>query len=197
MRQTIIFILFLSLLFSCKESSTPENIVGKQDNIQIDKSMDIDIQHSDSTEVIQTQNVEDNHVLFSKLNLDLGLEKFVIENQKSDSVYNLRYFDCDRNVNILVKGEGVRWYYIKRTEAKPKNYFPDFVLYVLEFNNENEAKLNYDKISLALISSGRFCNGKGPKDLVMNTSEVFYLTSRAEMFRGYIDDFVQKIKNYR
>lgn len=48
----------------------------------------------------------------------------------------------------------------------------------------------------ALNSAGKYCNGKAPMIAVKNKKEIFELSTRAEMFRGYIEDFAQMLESY-
>lgn len=219
MKQIIIIISFLSILHSCKDSNVPKNNkeveIKTQDNPSSDVDMpnsktkeveiktqnilysDVDMPNSKAKEeIIHTENEENNEALFSKFRSDLESKKFAIEQSDMNEKHGGSYSNCEKNLILNIKGQGIRWYYIKRKEAKPKNYYPDFSLRVYEFKNENEAKLNFDKINLALKSNGRFCNGKSPIVIVRNRNEVFELSTRAEMFRGYIKDFANKLENY-
>lgn len=147
-------------------------------------------------EIIITENEEDNELLFSKFSLDLKSEKFAIEDSEVSEKHGGFYCNYVENTTIHVKGQGIRWYYVKRTEAKPKNYYPDFELIVYEFKNENEAKIIFDKINSALNTRRRFCNLIEVSIVVINKNEIFTLSTRAEMFRGYINDFGKKLENY-
>jgi len=145
-------------------------------------------------EVIKTADKADNSVLFSKFLADLSSETFQIETTELNTKKS--YKDCDRNVFLNMEGQGIRKYYVKRQEEKPKNYYPDFIVWVYEFENEGKA-INVEKrILAALMSKGRLCEGKDPTNIVRNKNEVFQLQTRAEMFRGYINDFGEKLKNY-
>lgn len=155
---------------------------------------DIDYPNSKTRiEVIQTTNVEDNKALLSQLFEDLKNENF-IEVHK-EIVSHDSFYDPDTETEFSIKGDGMRVLSFRRTKPKPENYYPDFVLSIYKFKTETEAKLCYEKISDAL-KGGRFPNGKVPSIVTINKNEVFYLSTRAEMFRGYIDEFANRIKNY-
>ncbi|MFZ4058173.1 MAG: hypothetical protein ACOYKE_08525, partial [Ferruginibacter sp.] len=59
------------------------------------------------------------------------------------------------------------------------------------------AQLYFEQLNTALHSAGRFCNGKAPDKLVLKQNQIFHLGTRAEMFRGYIEQYGEWIKNYR
>lgn len=145
------------------------------------------------TTIINTTSNSNLAVFKEKIILDLIREKFVIKASSVPQKYS--YANCDTNINLELRGTGISKYYIKRTEAKPKNYYPDFVLLVYQFKNETQTKLEYSKIEKALYSSG-FCNGKEASKLILKKDLVFHFSTRAEMFRGYINTFAKKIENY-
>ncbi|MBL7838107.1 MAG: hypothetical protein JNM67_11365, partial [Bacteroidetes bacterium] len=103
------------------------------------------------------------------------------------------------NIVKLISGNGIREYYAssKRPEKGTKDIYPDFVICVYEFPSKDVAKQNYEILSKALNSKGRFCNGKSPEKLVYNGNEIFHLGTRAEMFRTYTERYGEWIKNYR
>ncbi|MFN5416808.1 MAG: hypothetical protein ACK5B9_07095 [Flavobacteriia bacterium] len=98
-----------------------------------------------------------------------------------------------------MKGKGVRSYFARSSKPSKntEDFFPDFHLNVFEFPNEKIAQEKFEIMDKALQSDGRFCNGKAPQILVINKNEVFLLSTRAEMFRGYIEDYAKFIKSYK
>lgn len=145
-------------------------------------------------DIIKTTKNGVNASLLSKFKIDLKKDKFKIKTLKV--LENTSYNNCDDNIEIQLKGTGITSYYVKRIEAKPEKYYPDFVLIVQEFENEIEANIGYAKIKKALYSYG-FCNGKEPRKLLIKENTVFCFSTRAEMFRGYINDFAKKIEKYQ
>lgn len=202
MKLKLICILFSIHLFSCGENSS-EKVEKGENNKEIKKEKKrINtwrrriLNQNTNSEEIKTINVKDNKVLFSRFQSDLKEEKFVIKEMKFTDNEKSGFSNCESNTIYSIKGEGIRWYYIKRSEAKPENYYPDFTLYVYEFKTEEEAKKNYTLIKEALKSRGEFCNGKQPTIVVRNSNEIFSFSTRAEMFRNYIENFAGKIENY-
>ena len=177
MRLSLLFLLMTLIGIACKSTAVSES----ED-------------HGISTEKIQTTNMPNNEELFSYFESELAAQKFLIEDSETNTDYSV--YDGTRNVDVHITGEGVRWYYIKRTEKTQGNYRPDFTLYVFEFKNEAKAKNCLKKINAALHSDAMEYNGKGPQTITMYENEVFFFSSRAEAFRGYINDFAEKIENY-
>jgi hypothetical protein len=105
--------------------------------------------------------------------------------------------DGKRKVDIVAKGKGIHWYYIKRQKAKPDYYYPDFVLYVFEFKDSTTAQSHFKTIDAALHTHDDFANGKGPNKLIRKGNELFYFISRAEMFRGYLNHFASEIEAFQ
>lgn len=144
-------------------------------------------------EVLLTKNMPDNEQILTRLRDDLQKETFRIEARKEGSI---GWYDGEKKKYLVVKGDGIRRYYIQRKEAEPENYYPDFSMYVLEFSTEAQARACLEKINAALSTRDEFRHGKAPQTAVVNQNEVFCLSTRAEMFRGYINDFAGKIESY-
>lgn len=185
------------MLFSSKVLSQSTNYEGDTNLDQINKNCGL--AHPDSktkTEVFQTENEADNEILFSQFKSDLGKETFIINKSELSENYTNSYYNFKKNIRIEIKGSGIRQYYIKRKIAKPKYYYPYFILTVYEFKNEKDAKLVLNKIKAALNSKGRFPNGKSPTTVTINKTEILELSTGPEMFREYINSFEKKLKNY-
>ena len=107
--------------------------------------------------------------------------------------------DCNLNKVIQVKGEGVRIYTAQSKVGigTKKNYFPDFTMFIFGFDNEAQAIQHFTTLKSAVSSNHGFCNGKAPENIVRNGNEIFYFTTRAEMFRGYINESADFIQNYK
>ena len=155
-----------------------------------------DVSTQIKTEVITTSNMPDNETLFTQFKADLESDRFVIEDSRTEE--NFVWYDGDRDVDLKVEGEGIRWYYIKQHDkpGETQHYHPDFNLMVFEFENRKKAKSCYQKIDDALRSNSGFMNGKGPQRVVFNQNEVFYFSSRAEMFRRYINFYAKQVEGY-
>lgn len=176
------------LLISCSEEVTETST----DNFH--STGDIDFPNSNTrTEIIQTSDNLEKDGVISKLISDLKREKFELE--KRDIHPHTSFYDPDNEVQFVMRGNGMKAFAFKRTEAKPKNYYPDFILTVFEFKTESEARSCLDKINAAL-TGGKFANGKGPHATVRNNQEVYYFSTRAEMFREYIDDCIKRVESY-
>lgn len=196
MKRFFIIVIVMIIIVSCSESKLERKNLTENSEKVIEEKIYWDLPNSETkTEVVNTVDKQDNKTLFFKFKADLKRGYFKIENTELNS--GMSYNDCNQNIILSVKGKGIRKYYIKRQKDKPKNYYPDFVLWVYEFENEGQAKEIENKIVLALKSGNSFCNGKSPEFITRNGSEVFQLSTRAEMFRGYINEYGKKLKNYR
>ncbi|MFI0426763.1 MAG: hypothetical protein ACH34V_07400 [Flavobacterium sp.] len=196
MNKFYIISLLIFSFFSC------ENIDKKSENESIKKN-DFGIENMPNNETeydtIFTKNSNDNQKLISEIENKLLKSKFRFE--KNESIKQNSYNNCEENTIILVKGDGIRNYFAKslvpEKNSPMKNVYPDFMITVYEFENENIANKNFEIIYNALFSAGHFCNGKAPEKLVQNGNEIFHLSTRAEMFRTYIEKYGELIKNYR
>ncbi|WP_111859841.1 hypothetical protein [Acinetobacter sp. CFCC 10889] len=148
-------------------------------------------------ETIEANNINENEVLMNALQAQLLKQHF--ELFESESGRNWSENDCNLNKVIQVKGEGLRIYIAKSKVGigEKKNYFPDFTMLVFGFDDEAQATQHFTTLKSAVFSNHGFCNGKTPENIVRNGNEVFYFTTRAEMFRGYINESANFIQNYK
>ncbi|MDO7138122.1 hypothetical protein [Algibacter lectus] len=199
----IIHISILLVLISCKESTGIKNtqiiknepIEESIENKSVKEVRSWDIPNENTKIEILKSNISINDAtLISRLKPFLNNKKFKIEETKL--IESKSYKNCKDNIILRIEGKGLKKYYVKRTESKPKNYYPDFIMWVYEFENESQAVTAKKKILNAFKSSNGYCNGKKPNYLVLYDNKIIHLTTRAEMFRGYIIDIAEKIKNY-
>ena len=150
-------------------------------------------------EIIEATNINENRVLVNALRSKLLKQHFDLFKSESESVKNWSENDCNLNKVIQVKGEGVRIYTAQSKVGigTKKNYFPDFTMFIFGFDNEAHAIQHFTTLKSAVSSNHGFCNGKAPENIVRNGNEIFYFTTRAEMFRGYINESADFIQNYK
>lgn len=133
--------------------------------------------------------------LFSYFLDELRQAEFAIEESEQKSSYS--FTNCQTGEDIVLKGKGVSWYYIKRQEAEPEHYYPDFSLHVFRLGSEAEASEALTRIQVAMRAYKRDCSIMGVDEITRNGREIFYFSTRAEMFRGYMRDFAKKIESHR
>lgn len=189
-----LYIICMTAIAACSGPSQHKH--PQEEDVSIQESKDSAIAQTDLATYIYTDKIGKNKEIFSLFLSDLANEKFDIEDEQSDNISHAGYKDCKRQVHINIAGQGIRRYYIKRKEPKPNQYYPDFVLHVYAFKNKTDAAYNYGIIEAALSSFGRYCNGKSPHALVLKHNEIFAFSTRAEMFRTYINNFAENIRNY-
>lgn len=145
-------------------------------------------------EIFTTASGTDESLMLMLKN-DLHLEKFKIEKTEKEKSYS--QFDGNRKVNVVLQGNGITKYFIKRQEAKPEGYYPDFTMYVISLKNEGTAKRCFDKLYAAMHSRGLGEERmKNVETITQNGNHIFFLSTRGELFRGYINVFAEKIHNY-
>lgn len=131
---------------------------------------------------------------FKRFEIDLAQEKFAIEKVTLESGYEK--YDGTKKNYVSVKGT-IAKYYIKRQEEEPAGYYPDFVMYVIDLNNEQQAKYCFSDLTMATFSPGKGEERiKEIETMTQNGNRVFILSTRAEMFRSYINLFIHKINKY-
>lgn len=144
--------------------------------------------------LINTKTAIDDNDLISKLEPEFKKDKFKIE--KIEFMEENTYDNCDDNLILKITGKGIKKYYVKRQEAKPKNHYPDFVLWIYEFETEGETIAVEKEIRKAFDSGNSFCNGKSPEYIVRYKNKIIHLGTRAEMFRDYVKTYAEKIKQF-
>lgn len=191
MKNQLLFLPLLLGIFSCGGHKNDSLKKEDQEELSIE-----DIPNKDTVyDTIKTQNIDDNTKLIIYLNGELKKSGFSFEPREKHSI---SYNNCEENSIKIIAGDGIREYFARsnKPEKGTKDFYPDFVIRVYEFNSETEAETNFKKLSGALYSKGKHCNGKAPENLVINGREVYGLSTRAEMFRSYIEKYSKIIRNY-
>lgn len=181
MKNVGLFIGYLILLFSC--SANPSDSAFSKSNPQ--------------PEFIKTTHQSDNSGIIPTLITDLKNQKFELENRDAQPMNS--FYSWKEDVQYIIQGDGISTYHFKRTEAKPENYYPDFTITVFQFTGENEAQSCLDKIEEP-AKTGNVTRGseplKNPQAILRKGNAVFLFSTRAEMFRGYIEDCAKRIEGY-
>ncbi|MGG5207308.1 hypothetical protein ACQWU4_00070 [Chryseobacterium sp. MIQD13] len=191
MKSYSLYFTLLTFVFSCNGS---KNDMFKKDE---DKTLSIEDMPNKKTvyDTVYTQNTADNMKLITNLKTKLEKAGFSFELQKADRI---SYNNCEENSIKIIGGDGIRKYFARssKPEKGTKDFYPDFVIRVYEFSSKAEAEENFKELDKALYSRGKHCNGKAPEKLVINGNEIFHLSTRAEMFRTYMEKYGEMIKNY-
>jgi len=145
-----------------------------------------------TTEILKSNKSINDTGLISILQPYLDKQKFKIEDIKL--LKSKSYKNCKDNIIITIAGNGIKQYYVKRTETKPENYYPDFTMRVYQFENNTTATNAKNKLLKAFESANGYCNGKEPNYIIIHKNKMIHLTTRAEMFRGYLIDIKENIK---
>ncbi len=187
-------------LYACSEQSAPNlDSSNKEEQKSVESGLTFkEMPNENTTYVsIETNSIEENDLLM--LALQTRLLKANFDFIEKDSGTSWSENDCTLNKIIQVKGAGIRSYTAVSKEkiGEDKNIRPDFVILVFSFENEQIAEQNFKIISSAVNSAGGYCNGKSPENIVRNGKEVFYFTTRAEMFRTYIDEYAKFIHDFK
>ena len=205
MQKRLILSLMILSLFACskpeKNTVSPElektqipEQHKKIENVQQGLTFE-DIPNEETVyETIEANNIDENEVLMNIFQTQLLKDQFELFERESGNAWSEN--DCHLNKIIQVKGQGLRTYIAqsKLGVGEKKNIFPDFTLLVFGFDNEQQAIQHFTTLHSA-VSSNNFCNGKTPEKIVRSQNEIFYFTTRAEMFRTYINryaDFIQQ-----
>ncbi|OTG64772.1 hypothetical protein [Acinetobacter silvestris] len=149
-------------------------------------------------ETITTQALAGNDAALVALQTQLIKDQFEFNERDSGNSWSIH--DCQNNMIIDVKGEGVSTYTAKSKigVGEKGNDFPDFLLLTFEFPSIAETTAKFKILDDAVHSGGGFCNGKVPATVVMSGNMIFYFTTRSENFRDYIYRYaaiVQNLKN--
>ena len=148
-------------------------------------------------ETIETNSIEENEALMAHLQTELLKDQFDLFEKDSGTSWSEN--DCDQNKVIKVKGEGIRSYRgVSQVKVgDDKKIRPDFTLLVFTFDTPQIAQQSFQILDSAVGSGHGLCNGKAPEQLVLNGREIYYFTTRAEMFRGYINKYAEVVKQFK
>jgi hypothetical protein len=200
MEKSIWIMTLMISLYACSDHSPVDNENSKK---EAPKSVETgltfkEMPNENTTYItIETNSIDENEALL--LALQTRLLKANFEFIEKDSVTSWSENDCNLNKIVQVKGEGIRSYTAISNEkiGEDKKVRPDFVMLVFGFENEQIAEKNFQIISSVVHSAGGYCNGKSPESIVRNGKEVFYFTTRAEMFRTYVDEYTKFIRDFK
>ena len=135
-----------------------------------------------------------------KLRDELKKKQFALKTTNLSD--KLSFINCEKQEQITF--DHVVTFFARRSfPEKGSTLYPDFKFYVLEFDNELTAKEIFEKLKSMKSSfshesdSFKECEaellGKAPYVFAQNGKQVFYFNSRAEAFRGYINQYSQLI----
>ena len=196
---------WISVLLGCSESEPkkPElDLKTKEQQIaQVPASGPLtfaDIPNKNTTyETIEADSIDENDTLMAHLETELLKDQFDLFEKDSGTSWSEN--DCDQNKIIKVKGEGIRSYrgvsQVKVGDDQKTR--PDFVLLVFAFDSTELAQQNFKTLDSAVGSGQGLCNGQTPEQLVLNGREIYYFTTRAEIFRDYINKYAEIVKTYK
>lgn len=188
MKNLLLLLVILQIIVSCNEQQNEKLSEPKTETYSWKDYPN----ENTKTKKINTKRTIDDKELIAHLEKDFKKEKFKIESKKKNGKSS--YAICKDNLTLEIEGSGIKQYYIKRTEAKPKNYYPDFSMYVYEFDTEEETFAVQKEIQKAFGTGNGFCNGKEPNYIVRYKNKIVHLSTRAEMFRDYIKNYGEKIE---
>lgn len=158
-----------------------------------------DVPNAHTTEVtISTSAQHDHEEIIEALTRELKKDHFKLK-PNTTTASNLSINDCKQNKIFIIKGEGSKSFWAERTKGigEKKDYYPDFNMDVMSFETEQSAEQHLKTLEQAISSGNGFCNGKSPIKIIRHGTHLFYFGTRAEMFRGYINEFADFIQNYK
>ncbi|QBH96316.1 hypothetical protein EKN56_07850 [Limnobaculum zhutongyuii] len=136
----------------------------------------------------------DNPPSLQRLFQQLEKDKFTTEQRSSSDAF--AFYRCETKEDYRFTGSGVRSFYFSRTfpiKAPIGNVYPDFHLYVLSFENAQQASAYAMKINAAkryYDSNNDKCEfDKAPWKIVTNGPTLYYLDTRAQMLIDFIERY--------
>lgn len=203
MAKHFLIIVWMGLLWGCTESgqNKPKPNVQEEKMTSISASQPLsfaDIPNKNTVyETIETNSIEENEALMAHLQTELLKDQFDLFEKDSGTSWSEN--DCDQNKVIKVKGDGIRSYRgVSQVKVgNDKKIRPDFTLLVFTFDTPQIAQQSFQILDSAVGSGHGLCNGKAPEQLVLNGREIYYFTTRAEMFRGYINKYAEVVKQFK
>lgn len=200
MSKSMITLMMLISLFGCSaDDQSKTNITENKNSQNKLKNLSFDQIPNEKTtyEKIEAKAIEENDRLLVALQTKLLKENFEFVEKESGNSWTEN--DCTNNKIIQVKGDGIRSYRAssKVGVGEKKDSYPEFIVLVFAFENEQDAEKNIISLATAVESDGGFCNGKSPEKIVRNGNEVFYFTTRTEDFRAYIIDYANFVESFK
>lgn len=193
MKKNVIIVMMLLGLMGCSEpQKNQEDIQNKTKNLSF-----ADMPNEKTVfEVIEAKSIDENDALLVALQTQLLKDQFEFVEKESGRSWSEN--DCTNNKIIQVKGDGIRSYSAESlVDVGKEKTLPDFSLLVFAFEDPQQAEKNFISLKTAVESDNGFCNGKSPETIVHNGNEVFYFTTRAEMFRPYIVQYSKYVENFK
>ncbi|WP_140918707.1 hypothetical protein [Limnobaculum xujianqingii] len=136
----------------------------------------------------------DNPPSLERLFKQLEKDNFTTEQRSSSET--LAFYRCETKEDYRFTGSGVRHFYFNRTfpiKSPIGNVYPDFHLYVLSFETEQQASAYAIKINAAkryYDSNDDKCEfDKAPWKIVTNGPTLYYLDTRAQMLIDFIEQY--------
>ncbi|WP_228146146.1 hypothetical protein [Acinetobacter sp. ANC 4648] len=191
-RNMIVLCMLLGLL-ACSEPQKTEN---KNAPVEKKELSFADMPNEQTRyETITTQALAGNDAALVALQTQLIKDNFEFIEKDSGNSWSIH--DCQNNMIIDVKGEGVSTYTAKSKVGvgETGNDFPDFLLLTFEFPTIEETTAKFKLLNDAVHSGGGSCNGKVPATVVMSGNAIFYFTTRSEKFRDYINRYAAIVQN--
>lgn len=198
--KSLLVMACMGMLFGCADSKeNAENDSKKVYQPSASQPLSFaDIPNPQTTyEVIETNNIDEDDALMTHLQMQLLKDQFDLFEKESGNSWSEN--DCDTNKVVQIKGEGIRSYravsQIKIGDDKKTR--PDFILLVFSFDSDVLAQQYFKTLDSAVGSGHGLCNGKAPEELVLHGREIYYLTTRAEMFKPYIERYANIIRQFK
>lgn len=125
-------------------------------------------------------------------NLESHLQKDFFKLDTKDYNSGISFWDCENNQHLIFKNALYLGY--SRTKPINGNYYPDFDVTILDFESEAAAQKAYILIQ-KFSQKQHECNleqgffDKAPIKFIQKNHQVFYFSTRAEMFRTYMNRY--------
>lgn len=135
----------------------------------------------------------------TRLFKQLKKDQFAIESRPLES---LGFTICPTGEIDIYKGSGVYEYYMRRPipvgapETNLYPVYPDFLLQVLEFEQDSEAEDQAKRIGKEGVLWEGSCEiiDKAPEKIVVNGTTVYILRTRAEMLRDFTEKYGHQLE---
>lgn len=198
MKKNIMLLCLLMALCACSEPPNMENKKQPQQNQQ-PKELTFEDMPNEQTryETMETQALVGNDAALVALQIQLIKDNFEFIEKDSGNSWSVH--DCQNNIIIDVKGEGISTYTAKSKVGvgEDSEDFPDFLLLRFEFPSVDATVEKFKKLDDAVRSGGGLCNGKAPATVVMSGNEIYYFTTGTEKFRDYIHRYAAIVQNFK
>ena len=193
MKKYIVIIVTLFCFIACKNKTASVDDTKSNNEASSYKLGDLPNKNTDYDTLIGNNDTSKISEDVNNLIAILKKDKFTVKtNKQLQTPLNLYLYEENRI--IILKDVSTFKLFARSiiSDKRMKNTFPDFTLYEMNFKNDHDAEMVLKWFEEERRQ--RVTEKIDVDKIFSKTNKVYYLTTRAEMFRNYIDMYSYFIK---